>query len=101
MMLVVLGLVAVNTFGAWAVSRRKPWVARLFLLAAMVLTVAVVAYGFGVDYALWLLVAGAAVSTLASVLNAILVIGKFAWLNHLVRTMVLVLIVMGARWLVP
>lgn len=101
MMVVVLGLVAVNTFGAWAVSRRKPWVARLFLFAAMILTVTIVAYGFGVDYALWLLVAGVAVSTLASILNALLVIGKFAWLNHLLRTVVLVIIVLGARWLLP
>lgn len=100
-MLVVLGLVAVNTFGAWAVSRRKPWVARLFLLAAMILTVTLVAYGFYVDYAFWLLLAGVVTSTLASILNAVLVIGKFAWLNHVVRTMVLALIVLGARWLMP
>lgn len=100
-MLVVLGLVAVNTFGAWAVSRRKPWVARLFLLAAMLLTVTVVAYGFAVDYAFWLLVAGAAAGGLASILNAVLVIGKFAWLNHLLRAAMLVLVVLAARWLVP
>ncbi len=100
-MVVLLGLVAVNTFGAWAVSRRKPWVARLFLLAAMILTITIVAYGFGVDYAFWLLVAGVAASGLASVLNAVLVIGKFAWLNHLLRAIMLVFIVLGARWLVP
>ncbi len=99
--LVVFGLVAVNTFGAWAVSRRKPWVARLFLLAAMILTVTIVAYGFRVDYAFWLLLAGVIASALASILNAALVIGKFAWPNHLLRTLVLALIVIGARFFMP
>ena len=69
-MVVVLGVVAVNAFGAWAVSRRKPRVSRLFLLSAVVLVVAAVALGYGLHFASWILAAGLGLSWLASYLNA-------------------------------
>ena len=34
----------VNAFGAWLVSRRKPWVARLFMLSAVILVVSAAAF---------------------------------------------------------
>jgi hypothetical protein len=99
LMLVALGLVVVNAFGAWAVSRRKPVVARLFLLAAMVLTVAMVAYGFADAMAWWVLLAGAVLGYLASYLNARLVIGKVVWPYHLLRAAVLAALLAAARML--
>lgn len=96
-MLVALGLVVVNTFGAWAVSRRKPSVARLFLVAAMVLTVALVAYGFADPIAWWVLLAGTTLGFLASFLNARLVIGKVVWPYHLLRAAVLAALLALAR----
>ncbi len=98
-MLVALGLVVVNAFGAWAVSRRKPVVARLFLLAAMVLTVAMVAYGFADRVAWWVLLAGTVIGYLASYLNARLVIGKVVWPYHLLRAAVLAALLALARLL--
>lgn len=92
-----LGLVVVNTFGAWAVSRRRPLVARLFLLAAAVLTVTAVAYAYRVDAAWWLLLAGVVVSFVASFLNALLVIGKVVWPNHLLRAAAFALLLYLAR----
>lgn len=100
-MLLALALVVVNGFGAWAVSRRKPAVARLFLVAAMVLTVATVGYGFRDRSAWWVLLAGASLGYLASYLNARLVIGKVEWPNHLLRAVVLAALLGVARLLSP
>ena len=74
-----------NVFGAWAVVRRKPWVAALFMLAATVLVVASVALGFALAEADLLLLVGLILATLASFLNAYIVIGKIVWWRHLVR----------------
>lgn len=94
--LLALVLGAVNVFGAWAVSRRRPVVARLFMLAAAVLTVAGVAYAFTFAGAWWILVVGSALTVVASFLNARLVIGKVAWPNHLARfAAVAALVVLG------
>lgn len=100
-MLVALGLTLVNAFGAWAVSRRKPAVSHLFLGAAMLLTVATVAYAFREPLAWWVMLAGTALGYLASFLNAKLVIGKVVWPYHLVRAAVLAAILVAARWLAP
>lgn len=83
--LLALALGAVNVFGAWAVSRRRAVVARLFMLAATVLTVAGVAYAFSFVGAWWILLAGSVLTVIASFLNARLVIGRVAWPNHLAR----------------
>lgn len=98
LLLVALVLTAINTFGAWAVSRRRPLVSRLFLLAAMVLTVTAVAYAYGLWGARWLLTAGAALTFVASFLNAQLVIGKVQWGNHLLRAVALAAVV-ALAWL--
>ncbi len=100
-MLVAFGGVAVNAFGAWAVSRRRPLVARLFLLAAMVLTVAGVAYGYRASGAWWVLLAGALVAYLASFLHARLVLGKVVWSNHVARGAAFAAALALAWWLGP
>lgn len=101
LVLIVLGAVAVNAFGAWAVSRRKPRVARLFLLSAVVLVVAAVALGYGLRFASWLLAAGLVLAWLSSYLNARLVLGKVVWRYHLLRALgmaaLLVLAVVALR----
>jgi len=97
LLLVALVLTAINTFGSWAVSRRRPLVARLFLLAAMVLTVTMVAYAYRLEAAWWFLLAGAALTFVASFLNARLVLGKVEWPNHLVRGLALAGVVVFAR----
>ena len=81
-------LAAVNVFGAWAVARRRGFVARLFLLAAAVLVVAAVAYSFRFAGGFRILLAGTATAYLASFLNARLVIGVVQWTNHLARAVV-------------
>ena len=87
----VLGLVtaAVNVFGAWAVSRRRPLVSRLFMLSAAVMTVAAVAYAFTFTGAFWILASGAVLTFVASFLNARLVLGEVRWQNHVARGAVL------------
>lgn len=88
---------AVNVFGAWAVARRRAVVARVFMLAAAVLTVAGVAYFFRFTGAWWILLAGCVLTVTASFLNARLVIGTVAWPNHLARAAAMVGLVMLGR----
>jgi hypothetical protein len=100
-MLVAFGGVAVNAFGAWAVSRRRPMVARLFLLAAMVLTVAGVAYAYRSPGAWWILLSGAVLAFGASFLHARLVLGKVVWANHVARGLAFAAALVLAWRLVP
>lgn len=94
--LLALALGAVNVFGAWAVSRRRAVVARLFMLAAAVLTVAGVAYAFSFAGAWWILLTGAVLTVVASFLNARLVLGRVTWPNHLARVAgVAALVILG------
>lgn len=88
---------AVNVFGAWAVSRRRAAVARLFMLAAVVLTVAGVAYAFSFAGAWWILLAGSVLTVFASFLNARLVLGAVAWPNHLARVAAMTALVVLGR----
>ncbi|HKI57559.1 MAG TPA: hypothetical protein VKB31_10470 [Trueperaceae bacterium] len=93
---VVLGVVAVNAFGAWAVSRRRPDVSRLFLLSAVVLVVAAVAVGYGLRFAAWILGGGLLLAWLTSYLNARRVLGRVIWRYHLLRGLALAaLMVLG------
>jgi len=85
LMVVVLGVVAVNAFGAWAVSRRKPRVAGVFLLGAVVLVIAAVALGYGLRFASWILAAGLVSTWLASYLNARWVLGRVVARHHVLR----------------
>lgn len=96
---VALVLTVINTFGSWAVSRRRPLVARLFLLAAMVLTVTAVAYAYRLEAAWWLLLVGAVLTFVSSYLNARLVLGSVEWLNHLLRALALAGVVVVAWFL--
>jgi hypothetical protein len=98
LLLLALVLVAINTFGAWAVSRRRPLVARLFLLSAMLLTVTAVAYAYRLSEAFWLLLAGTLLGYVASYLNARLVLGRVEWPNHLLRGVALAAVLVLA-WL--
>ncbi len=84
-MVLALGFVVVNAFGAWAVSRRKPRLSRQFLLAAVVLVVAAVALGYRLRFASWILVAGLALAWFASYLNARLVLGRVVPWHHALR----------------
>lgn len=97
-MLVALLLTGINTFGSWAVSRRRALVSHLFLLAAAVLMVAAVAYAYRTGAARWLLSTGALLTFVASFLNARLIIGRVEWPNHLLRGGLLLLVVVAA-WL--
>lgn len=96
--LVAFGLVAVNGFGTWAVSRRRPLVARLFLAASLTSAVVAVAYLFDHPVALWLLLCACVLTFVSSWLNARLVIGVVEWQNHAARAGVLVLILALGWW---
>lgn len=97
-MLLALGFVGVNAFGAWAVSRRRPQVARTFLLAATVLVVAAVALGYHLAFATWILAAGLALWWWASYLNAAWVLGRVVPRHHLVRAAAAIAVVGLTAW---
>lgn len=78
----------VNAFGAWLVSRRKPWVAALFMLAAAILVVAAGAFVSNIPYTRVILVVGLVLASATSYINAEVVIGKVIWRNHLIRALV-------------
>lgn len=86
-LLAVLAYAVIDVFGAWAVIRRKPRIAAVFMLAATVLTVAGVALGFDLDAALGLAFAGVLLSSLSSWLNARIVLGRVVWRHHLLRSL--------------
>jgi hypothetical protein len=75
----------INAFGAWAVIRRKRWVAALFMLAASVLIIAAVALVSDLPFTRILLAAGLALASLTSLLNASVVLGRVIWRHHLLR----------------
>jgi len=91
-------LAAVNVFGAWAVARRRGFVARLFLLAAAVLVVAAVDYSYRFTGGFWILLTGTVLAYLASFLNARLVIGTVEWPNHTIRAVVFAAYLALAWW---
>ena len=78
----------VNAFGSWLVSRRKGWIAGLFMLSAALLTVAAAAFVSNIPYTRVLLASGLALAWVTSLLNARVVIGRVRWRNHLVRALV-------------
>lgn len=78
----------VNAFGAWLVSRRKPWVARLFMLSAVVLVVAAAAFVSSIPYTRTILVVGLVLASVSSYINAQVVVGRVVWRNHAVRSLV-------------
>lgn len=82
----------VNAFGSWLVSRRKGWIAGLFMLSAVLLTVAAAAFVSNIPYTRVLLASGLALAWVTSLLNAQIVIGRTVWRNHLVRALVVLAI---------
>ena len=77
LVLAVLGTVTfalANAFGAWVTQYRRRWLAWLFLVAAFLLVLALVA-----------LIYGAVLTWLGSFLHAHLVARKVVFLNHLLR----------------
>lgn len=91
----------VNAFGAWVTQFRRRWLAWLFLLAALLLVLALVALIYRVERALWPLAAGLLLTWLGSFLHARLVTRHFVPLNHLLRaaavTAVFVLALLALR----
>lgn len=86
----------VNAFGAWTVSRRKPLVAGLFMLAAAVLMVAAAALISAIPYTRVILAVGLLLASATSLLNAYVVIGKVSARNHLIRIVIAVCLYMLA-----
>ena len=75
----------VNAFGAWMVSRRKVWVALLFMGAASLLIIAFAAMIGLFSYTRLILAAGLILASLASLINAQIVLGRVVWRFHLFR----------------
>ena len=82
----------VNAFGAWMVSRRKPWIAILFLLAATLLAVAFGGMVGFFPYTRILLGTGLSIAWLASFLNAHVVLGNVVWRFHVIRAVIAIAI---------
>ena len=82
----------VNAFGAWMVSRRKPWIAVLFLIASVLLAVAFGGLVGFFPYTRILLGAGLIMAWLASFLNAHIVLGNVVWRFHVIRAIVAIAI---------
>lgn len=82
----------VNAFGAWLVSRRKPWVARLFMLSAVILVVAAAAFISNIPYTRAILAAGLILASVTSYINAEVVIGRVVWRNHIIRALAALMI---------
>ena len=96
----VAGYAVVNAFGAWAVVRRRGWVAALFMLAAAVLTVAAVALAYGVPVASWLVVVGVVLASAMSFVNAAVILGRVLWRAHILRAAAGVALAVAAFWVV-
>lgn len=90
--LVTTTYAVVNAFGAWLVSRRKPWVAWLFMLCAVVLVVAAAAFVSAIPYTRGILAVGLVAASVTSYLNAAVVIGKVVPRNHVIRALVALVI---------
>jgi len=78
----------VNAFGAWLVSRRKGWIAGMFMLSAVVLVVAAAAFVSNIPYTRIILAVGLIAASVSSYLNAEIVIGRVLPRNHLIRACV-------------
>lgn len=78
----------VNAIGAWAVIRRKGWLAALFMLAASVLIVSAAAMVSALPFTRVLLVIGLVLASLSSLLYAGVVMGRVKWHHHVIRAAV-------------
>ncbi|HEX7002833.1 MAG TPA: hypothetical protein VF168_01440 [Trueperaceae bacterium] len=82
----------VNAVGAWAVIRRKGWLAALFMLAASVLIVSAAAMVSALPFTMVLLAIGLVLASVSSLLYGRLIIGRVKWHHHLVRAAFAVLL---------
>ena len=94
----VLAYAVANAFGAWAVVRRRGWVAALFMLAAAVLTVGAVALAYGLWASLWLNVVGVVLASAMSFVNAVVIIGRVLWRAHVLRATAGIVLVLATWW---
>jgi hypothetical protein len=85
-LLVIYALV--NVLGAWAVLRRKRWLAWLFMLAALALMLSAAALLSALPPARYLLIGGLVLASLAGYLNARLMVGRALPVNQLVRALI-------------
>ena len=85
--LATLAYALVNAFGAWLVSRRKGWLAGLFMLSAVILVIAAAAFVSNIPYTRVILAVGLIAASASSYLNAEIVIGRVVWRNHLLRAL--------------
>lgn len=97
-MVAAFGYAVMGAFGAWTVVRRRPRLAFLFMTAASILTVGGVAAAYRLPESWWLLALGAVGSSLASYLNARLVLGRVLARNHVGRALAGLLLVLVAAW---
>jgi hypothetical protein len=75
----------VNVFEAWAVVRRKPIMAGVFMISAGMLVVSAAALAYSEPLARPLLVAGLVFASLAALMNSWIVIGKVIWWRQFLR----------------
>lgn len=75
----------VNAVGAWAVIRRKGWLAALFMLAASVLIVSAAAMVSALPFTRVLLVIGLVLASVSSLLYGSVIMGRVKWHHHVVR----------------
>lgn len=80
------------------VIRRKSWVAGLFMLAATLLVIAFAALLFALPYARVFLGTGLVMASVASFLNAYVIVGRVMWTSHAVRAGVALLMFWLAHW---
>lgn len=96
--LLLFGYAVVNAVGAWAVVRRRSWVAALFMLTAAVLTVGAVALIYGVSASFWLVLVGVLGASAMSFVNALVIIGRILWRAHLLRAAAGAVLVVATWW---
>lgn len=88
----------VDVFGAWTVVRRKPRLSFLFMTAAAILAVGGVAAFYRLPETWTFLAVGAAASSVASWLNARLILGRTVASHHVGRAAVGALMAALAAW---
>ena len=87
----------VNAVGAWAVIRRKGWLAALFMLAASVLIVSAAAMVSALPFTRVLLAIGLILASVSSLLYGSVIVGRVKWHHHVVRAAFAVLLFLLAH----
>jgi hypothetical protein len=80
-----IGYAVVSVFGAWSVVRRRRALAFTFMASAALLTVGGVAAAYRLPESAWLIGAGAATASGASLWNALRVLPRVVARNHVAR----------------